>query len=228
MTTRSSIRTDWPGPPRHRHRKASTRRRWALPGRWGIPGRIGLGVVALLAGVLALNGIIQASGAPARTAGSSPGVDIASLLPPPAATPTTAPAPTAQVANVDAQTQVARSSESHPPVAPRRTGVATRVPTRAATQAGGQAPGRQTEAAAGQNRTTPDDKRPGDERSSAGQPASGGSAAIAPGGEAPSDVDNTPEPARNDATRPGHSGGLLDTVRCAVKVSDKPLLGGCP
>jgi hypothetical protein len=102
------------------------------------------------------------------------------------------------------------------------------VPTRAATQAGGQAPGRQTEAAAGQNRTTPGDERPGDERSSAGQPASDGSAKIAPGGEAPSDVDHTPEPARNDATRPGHSGGLLDTVRCAVKVSDKPLLGGCP
>jgi hypothetical protein len=129
---------------------------------------------------------------------------------------------------VDERTEVARSSESHPPAASRRTGAATRVPTRAATQAGGQAPGRQTEAAAGQNRTTPGDERPGDERSSAGQPASDGSAKIAPGGEAPSDVDHTPEPARNDATRPGHSGGLLDTVRCAVKVSDKPLLGGCP
>jgi hypothetical protein len=114
MTTKSSIRTDWPGPPRHRHRKATTRRPWALPGRWGIPGRIGLGVVALLAGVLALNGVIQASGSPARTANNSPGVDIASLLPPPTATPTTPAAPTAQVANADAQTQVARSSASRP------------------------------------------------------------------------------------------------------------------
>ena len=113
MTTRSSIRTDWPGPPRHRHRKATTRRRWALPVRWGIPGRIGIGVVALLAGVLALNGVIQASGSPARTAGNSPGVDIASLLPPPpAAAPTSAAAPTAQVAVVDERTEVARSSQS--------------------------------------------------------------------------------------------------------------------
>src|SRR4051794_15279237 len=110
MTTRSSIRTDWPGPPRHRHRKVTTPRRWALPARWGIPGRIGIGVGALLAGVLALNGIIQASGSPARTAGSGPGVDIASLLPPPAATPTTAPAPTAQVAVVDERTEVAGGS----------------------------------------------------------------------------------------------------------------------
>jgi hypothetical protein len=113
MTTRSSIRTDWPGPPRHRHRKVTTPRRWSLPARWGIPGRIGIGVVALLAGVLALNGLIQASGSPARTAGNSPGVDIASLLPPPAATPTTAPAPTAQVAVVDERTEVAGGSGSH-------------------------------------------------------------------------------------------------------------------
>jgi len=113
MTTRSSIRTDWPGPPRHRHRKATTRRRWALNVRWGIPGRIGIGVVALLAGVLALNGVIQASGPPARTAGNSPGVDIASLLPPPpAAAPTSAAAPTAQVAVVDERTEVARGSQS--------------------------------------------------------------------------------------------------------------------
>jgi hypothetical protein len=130
---------------------------------------------------------------------------------------------------VNERTEVARRSESHPPAAPRRTGTASGVPTGAATQAGGKAPGRQTEAAAGQNRTTLGDERPGDERSATGQPASGGSNGISPpGGEAPSDVDNTPEPARNDATRPGHSGGLLDTVRCAVKVSDKPLLGGCP
>ena len=77
MTTTSSIRSAWPGPPRHRHRRVA-------PPRWRGARRVLLSLLALVAGILALNGVIQATSSPARTS-SGKDVDIASLLPPAAA-----------------------------------------------------------------------------------------------------------------------------------------------
>jgi hypothetical protein len=230
MTTRSSIRTDWPGPPRHRHRKATTRRRWTLPVRWGIPGRIGIGVVALLAGVLALNGVIQASGSPARTAGNSPGVDIASLLPPPpAAAPTSAAAPTAQVAVVDERTEVAPSSQSRATPRPAA-GRPTAQRSAAAAGAGSVTPEGSRSAPARPGTPAPARKQLNEQADEAGATAGDGF----PVSREKSDThvdgaqekDTGPEPARDNSQRPGRN-GLLDTVGCAVRVNGSPLVGQC-
>jgi hypothetical protein len=184
-------------------------------------------VVALLAGVLALNGVIQASGSPARTADKSPGVDIASLLPPPAATPTTAATPTAQVAIVDAHTQVAHSPESHPTPRPVASRPAAR---RVAPDAAGSSTSEGSQSATARPGTAASArKQAGEQADQAGSTAGDG---FPVSGERSKHVDGaqekvtSPEPARDDAQRPGRT-GLLDTVGCAVRVNGSPLVGHC-
>ena len=159
MTTRSSsIRTAWPGPPRHRHRRATS-------ARWGTARRVVLGLVALLAGVVALNGVILAAAAPSRTS-SNPDVDIASLLPSataqvPADEAAAAPPEQVVVGKVavgEVPTPAAGNSGSRPATAlrpAREAQVTPRTPAAPGAAAGGPATGRRVEGAPGVFRPGP-------------------------------------------------------------------------
>ena len=101
MSTTPSVRTTRSGrrQPRHQPQHQPRHRHSGPPRRWGGSRRLVVSLVALLAAILALNGFIQASGAPARTSADKD-LDVASLVP--SADPATGPPDSSVPAETDA------------------------------------------------------------------------------------------------------------------------------
>lgn len=242
MTTTPSIRTAWPGPRLHRHRRA------VVPRIRGVR-RVAVWVVALLAGLFAMNGVIQAVGSPSPLAGSGDDVDIASLLPPAVAEAPVGMGAAGTVQVVEeagaGPAPVARRSDSAAVVVPQtrarsvplvtaRPGVAVVAgspevvtsPTEQAARAEGERSGPPR---GGDDRAQRADST---QRAHSSRPKITTTPGTVPRGIGAPKVTGTPKPARDQGSRPGR-GRLLLGVGCLVdrvpvRVDDRPLRGtGC-
>jgi hypothetical protein len=192
-----------------------------------------LGLVALLAGILALNGVIQAAGSPSRTAGTD--LDTTSVLPPPAAAEAPAEpagAPAAEVAVAETPTEVVRSAAARPaPAAPPRPAPRAGAGSPAGTPAARGTPAASRRSAA----VAPVERAGAAEPDNAGAPAANdagdGSASDAlRTGDDGAQAGIASNSARDRSDRPGRS-GLLTDLGCTVEgvqVNDQPLVStGC-
>ena len=235
MSTTHSVRRQ-----RSRHRHSEPPRQWAGSRR------LVLSLVALLAGILALNGFIQAAGSPVRTSADKE-VDVTAGNPPPDGTAPAADAPPATLDQVSAD-QVSAGQAKPGSTAPGRVagpgapgprevagvppgrsgapaGTAPRLPARSDTGSAGSPAG---------SRSAGTGAAPAAEAGTAARSADRGEAEQPPAGNSraePSQSSVDSDAKAGQADTPAESGGgksgggLLSTVSCVVD----PLLGtGCP
>ena len=145
MSTTPSVRTTRSGrrQPRHQPQHQPRHRHSGPPRRWGGSRRLVVSLVALLAAILALNGFIQASGAPARTSAGKDVETTSSTPPGDSADPFAGPGDSAIPAETDDGSTAPGSVGPGPVVrgsGSRPAEVAEVTPRRSGTPAGAAAP----------------------------------------------------------------------------------------